>query len=103
MERCDRGEDSLSIPCIVFFEILYLVEKSRVSVGFVDVLHSVAGSLNFRVEPLCVPIIEACQRIPREAVKDPWDRIIAATAMHLGHPLITRDENLKDLGIETIW
>ena len=31
------------------------------------------------------------------------DRIIAATALHLGLPLITRDQRIQSAGIKTIW
>jgi predicted nucleic acid-binding protein len=31
------------------------------------------------------------------------DRIIAATAIHLGVPLVTRDRRLQSAGIQTIW
>jgi predicted nucleic acid-binding protein len=46
--------------------------------------------------------IEA-KRIPRNVVADMPDRIIAATALHLGLPLITRDRHLQSAGIQTIW
>jgi predicted nucleic acid-binding protein len=31
------------------------------------------------------------------------DRIIAATALNLGLPLVTRDRRLQAAGIQTIW
>jgi len=33
----------------------------------------------------------AFQRIPRDALGDPWDRFLSATAMALELPLVTRD------------
>ena len=41
--------------------------------------------------------------MPRDVVPDMPDRIIAATAVHLGLPLITRDERIRSAGIKTIW
>ena len=41
--------------------------------------------------------------IPRKKVPDPWDRLIAATAMHLNLPLISRDPALRNIGIEIVW
>ena len=96
-------EDYIFIPCIVFFELLYLVEKKRIAYGFDSFLTMVASSENYNVEPLCLPIIEKSRRIPREIVADPWDRLIAATSMHLSLPLITRDETLREIGLEIIW
>jgi predicted nucleic acid-binding protein len=45
----------------------------------------------------------ALKTVSRQAVPDMPDRIMAATALHKGLPLITRDSNLRSCGIETIW
>jgi len=95
--------DYIFIPCIVFFELLYLVEKKRIVSDFDSFITLVSSSENYNVEPLCLPIIETSKRIPRDKVTDPWDRLIAATSMHLSLPLITRDEALRDIGLEVIW
>lgn len=96
-------EDYIFIPCIVFFELLYLVEKKKIIYDFDAFLAVVSSSENYNVEPLCLPIIEKSRRIPREKVADPWDRLIAATSMHLSLPLITKDASLRDIGLEVIW
>jgi PIN domain nuclease of toxin-antitoxin system len=101
-ERVDTAQERVFIPCIVFFELLYLVEKNRIGVDFDSVVSMVSSSDNYDVEPLYLRIIEESRRIPMERVKDPWDRLIAATSMHLGLPLITRDRSLQAV-IETIW
>jgi predicted nucleic acid-binding protein len=31
------------------------------------------------------------------------DRLIAATAAELGHPLITKDERIQAAGVEVVW
>lgn len=31
------------------------------------------------------------------------DRIIAATTMHLGLPLVTRDQKIRAANVETVW
>ena len=41
--------------------------------------------------------------IPREDIPDMPDRIIAATALHLGVPLISRDSKIKLSKVKTIW
>jgi PIN domain nuclease of toxin-antitoxin system len=96
-------QDYIFIPCIVFFELLYLAEKKGIVPDFDSFLAMVFSSKNYNVEPLCLPIIEKSRRIPREKVADPWDRLIAATSMHLSLPLISRDESLKEVGLEVIW
>jgi len=96
-------EDYIFIPCIVFFELLYLVEKKKIISDLDAFFTVVSSSENYNVEPLCLPIIEKSQRIPREKVADPWDRLIAATSMHLSLPLITRDASLREIGLEVVW
>lgn len=102
-QKVDNFQDCIFIPCIVFFELLYLVEKKKIAVNFDSFLAMVSSSKNYRIEPLCLPIIEKSRRIPREKVTDPWDRLIAATSIYLNFPLITRDEALKEIGLEVIW
>ncbi len=102
-EDADAGQDHIFIPCIVFFELLYLVEKKKVAINFDSFVARVSSSRNYRVEPLCLPIIKKSRMIPREKIRDPWDRLIAATSLHLSFPLITRDESLKNIGLEIIW
>jgi len=63
----------------------------------------IRSSRNYRIEPICLPIIEESRRIPKEIVTDPWDRLIAATSIHLRVPLITRDESLRKIGLNVIW
>jgi len=102
-QKVDNFQDYIFIPYIVFFELLYLVEKKRIVADFDSFLAMISSAKNYRVEPLCLPIIEKSKRISRERVSDPWDRLIAATSMHLNFPLITRDETLREVGLEVIW
>jgi len=101
--KVDNGQDSVVIPCVVFFELLYLIEKKKLDIDLDDFIALVSMSGNYKVEPLCLPIIEISRRIPREKVSDPWDRLIAATSIHLSFPLITRDKTLKKIGLKVVW
>lgn len=102
-QKADEGEENIFIPCITFFELLYLTEKRKLAIDFENFVSMVSSATNYRVEPLCLPIIEQSRTIPREQVKDPWDRLIAATSLHLGFPLITRDSSLRKIGLKTVW
>ncbi|MFQ6009136.1 MAG: type II toxin-antitoxin system VapC family toxin [Candidatus Zixiibacteriota bacterium] len=102
-EKADVSDERVVIPCIVIFELLYLIEKGKVTVDFDSFVAMVSSSANYRIEPLCLPIIELTRRISRDIIKDPWDRLIAATAIHLKLPLITRDKTLRKVGISTVW
>jgi len=102
-QKVDNFRDYVFIPCIVFFELLYLIEKKKIVVDFDSFLVMVSSAKNYRIEPLCLPIIEKAKRISKERVPDPWDRLIAATSMHLNFPLITRDNALREIGLEVVW
>jgi PIN domain nuclease of toxin-antitoxin system len=101
--KADTASETIVIPCIVFFELVYLLEKQRVPVDFVSFTSTIESSSNYQIEPLCLPIIRTSHQIPREKVPDPWDRIIAATAIHRRLPLISRDSKLASLNLPVVW
>jgi predicted nucleic acid-binding protein len=56
--------------------------------------------------PLTQSIALTVRRVPREQVPDLPDlpdRVIAATALHLGVPLISRDRKTRLSNVTTIW
>jgi PIN domain nuclease of toxin-antitoxin system len=68
----------------------------------VGLLHDPSSPL--AAAPVTLEVAAAFQRIPRDALGDPWDRFISATAMALELPLITRDRKMTELDlVETIW
>ena len=93
------------ISAISLVEVVYLVERGRIATDafdrFVDELSQ--DSPAFTVIPLSYHIAERLRSVSRAAVPDMPDRIIAATALHLGLPLVTRDRRLREAGINTIW
>src|SRR3954471_4744598 len=52
---------------------------------------------------LSVDIVRVLPLIARSAVPDMPDRIIAATALHLNLPLLSKDRKIQVSGIQTIW
>lgn len=57
--------------------------------------------LDFR--RLSANAFEAIANIPREIVPEMPDRIIAATALYLNIPLVTKDSKIQAANIQTIW
>ncbi len=45
---------------------------------------------------------ERAARLPL-VLLDPWDRLLAAQAIEIGGVLVTRDESIAKLGVQTIW
>jgi len=98
----DESLAIIHISCISFLELVFLLEKKRVSIEFERFLRTFSESDCYKIEPVCLPIIEQVRKISRDDVNDPWDRIIAATSIHLQLPLISRDRKIGNLGIEVI-
>src|SRR5438094_3374693 len=93
------------ISAVSLVEVVYLVERGRIAA---DAFERFTGELSrdnpaFTVVPLDSQIANALRKISRNLVPDMPDRIIAATALHLGLPLVTRDRRLQSAGIQTIW
>lgn len=102
-ERTDAANEQSFVPCIALFELAYLIEKKRIVLDLESVVAALSSAENYRIEPMCIPVIQKSMEIPREKVADPWDRLIAATAIHLNVPLITRDKSLRGAGLEVLW
>jgi PIN domain nuclease of toxin-antitoxin system len=93
------------ISAVSLVEIVYLVERGRIAPDAFEKFAHELGQMNpaFTLVPLDFRVADALRAIPRELVPDMPDRIIAATALRLGLPLITRDRRLQAAGIPTIW
>ena len=95
----------VAISSISLVETAYLEEKRRIPAGtlqgLLDLLDSAEPSL--AEVPVTRRIITALLDVSRETVPDMPDRIIVATALTLGVPLISRDGKIRDSQIQTIW
>lgn len=93
------------ISAISLVEVVYLVERGRIASGAFEIFVTELSQENpaFTVVPLDSEVASALRKIPRDVVPDMPDRIIAATALHLDLPLITRDRRIQSAGIKTIW
>jgi PIN domain nuclease of toxin-antitoxin system len=90
---------------ISIVEICYLIEKGRFTVSLLDQLLADMHKVDSALEVIFVTddIALTLRKIPRDIVPDMPDRIIAATALEMGFPLVTRDHKIIASGIPTIW
>lgn len=86
-------------------ELTYLSERGRIPASAMTRLRQALDAHNgfMRVVPLTRAIADAVALVPRDAVPDMPDRIIAATALALSLPLITRDAKIRASAVQTIW
>ena len=105
-QAANHEDSSIYLSAISIVEIGYLVDKSRLPEVVWTRLNEAINDndTGIIVTPVDSEIGFAIRRIARASVPDMPDRIIAATALHLNLPLISRDEKiLKLTEIETIW
>jgi predicted nucleic acid-binding protein len=93
------------LPSISVIEFIYLTEKGRLPALARDRFEAALTEQDsgMRVVPLTLGIARDLARVPWKAVPDMPDRVIAATALHLGLPLISRDSRIQVPGLEVIW
>jgi PIN domain nuclease of toxin-antitoxin system len=96
---------SIAISSISLAEILYLIEKGRLDPRAYHELKVAISDRNHVLEEASFDseIVEAMRRVARQEVPDMPDRIVAATAAHLGVPVISRDRKISSSVIVTIW
>jgi len=105
IEDAVRDSRDVHVSAISLVETVYLVERRRLPSAALHRLRSALADPNsgLFIASVDADVAEALQKIPRDIVPDMPDRLIAATALHLGLPLITRDRRLQAAGIQTIW
>jgi PIN domain nuclease of toxin-antitoxin system len=95
----------IAISSVSLAEIVYLTEKGRIApavyrglrVALADPLHV------FREAALTMEIVEAMRQVLRIDLPDLPDRIVAATGLYFGVPVISRDGRIRSSKVQTIW
>ena len=97
--------DIIFLPSICLVELTYLVERGRVPSEALRRLrqHLDDAAAVMRLAPLDRSVADAVGLVPREQIPDMPDRIIAATALSMKLPLLTRDARIRASSVPTIW
>lgn len=104
----DKAEanGTIYVSAITIVELIYLSEKNKIPP---DVLALLRDALDdpttaFRLIEISREISDEVENILRQTVPEMPDRIIAATALHLNLPLVTKDHKIQALrNIQIIW
>jgi PIN domain nuclease of toxin-antitoxin system len=102
--RAEQQRDRIHVPIVCFFELAMLLERGRVksSISFNDWHDRVAQFPGLPIEPLVWEDSREAHGLA--ALVDPFDRLIAGTAIRLDAPLITGDARIRASGlVRTIW
>jgi PIN domain nuclease of toxin-antitoxin system len=100
----DAGYDIVLSP-ISLAGIVYLVEKNRLPASAYADLKIALADPEYVIEeaPFNGGVVEAMLKVSRSDVPDMPDRIVAATGIHLGVPVISRDGRIRSSSVNTIW
>jgi PIN domain nuclease of toxin-antitoxin system len=104
LENADVGRCSIYIPAIVLVELGETCHRERVmlSLAFKEWTRLAFASGKYREAELTAEVVYVAQRL--YAIAERSDRLIAATAVTLDLPLITRDPQIAAAaGVECLW
>jgi PIN domain nuclease of toxin-antitoxin system len=102
----NNTRSELLVASISIFEIATLERRGRLrfKIPASEWLAQVRRLPEYRIEPLTDDIAERAGQFGDTFPGDPADRMIAATALLRGVPLVTYDERLRETGhLTTIW
>jgi PIN domain nuclease of toxin-antitoxin system len=105
MDTADAGGDQIVISSTTFTEMVYLIEKRRIDPTALERVRSALDrSDSMMIEaPLDRDIMQGMRTLDRTEVPELSDRVLAATALHLGVPVISRDHKIRASTVSTVW
>lgn len=99
-------DGAIFVSVLSLIEIIYLVERKRVDKSLLHLLREAFDDATsaFTLVNVDRPITDHVEKIPRSEIPEMPDRIIAATALYLGLPIVTKDREIRSLKkLRTIW
>lgn len=104
IRRARRSGDGLAISDITLLELATLTAKGRIRLDISLESFLAEIETRFTVLPITGRVCVLALSLPEAYPKDPADRIIAATAMAEGLPLLTADREIRrSKALQTIW
>ncbi|MEG5036401.1 type II toxin-antitoxin system VapC family toxin [Microcoleus sp. AT3-D2] len=105
IEEIAAEGNQVAFSSITLAEIVYLSERGRINSTTLDLLlREVESDDALLVEiPFDRNIALTLRQVDRSQIPDLPDRIIAATALYLNVPVISRDRRIQLSSIDTIW
>jgi PIN domain nuclease of toxin-antitoxin system len=102
--RAERGEATIYVPALVLVEVAEAIRRGalRLDGGFSRWARALLASGGFVAADLTADVVLEADGL--YAIRERGDRLIAATAVHLECPLITRDPALARVpSLTTVW
>lgn len=105
-DSADQGTSRIYLATISIVEMTYLGERGKIPANLAaDTMSKFAGPAgSYVLLPLDAVVLDQVSAVTRTLVLDMPDRIIVATVLALGLPLISVDEVITRSGlVTTIW
>jgi PIN domain nuclease of toxin-antitoxin system len=95
----------IAVSTVSLAEVVYLIEKNRLPPSAYEELTEalVDPEHVFTEAVFTVSIVQAMRQVSRAEVPDMPDRIVAATAVYFGVPVISRDSRIRAASLKTLW
>ena len=104
IEQARSGDQGLAISGITLLEIAAAENKGRIKLNASLETFLSEIEIRFIVLPITGKICARAISLPAAYPKDPADRVIGATALVEGIPLVTADEQIRRAkALVTIW
>ncbi len=104
LDQVRAGRARVAVPTLCLFEVAQLEERGRISLGlpfehWCDLVERAEGVV---LQSLTRECVAEARALP--ALRDPFDRLIAGTAVALGVPLVTPDARIAQAGrVQIVW
>jgi PIN domain nuclease of toxin-antitoxin system len=104
-DRTAIAHRKIALAPISLAEVIYLIEKNRLPASAFDDLRNALANPNHVLEeaPFTTEVVVAMRQVPRTEVPDMPDRIVAATGVYFGVPVISRDGRIRASNVQTVW
>jgi PIN domain nuclease of toxin-antitoxin system len=105
IDQAVQQGQQIGIASISLVEIVYLSEKGRIDTQAPGRVFSALQNPSSVLSEISLnmSVVQALQQIPVSVVPEMPDRIIAATALYLQVPIISRDHKIQATSLTTIW
>jgi len=101
-DSADLCKTTIHIPAMVFAEMLYLTERQRITLSFLELENHLRHFRTYKESPMSFQIIKAARQITD--IPELHDRLISATARTVKLDLITNDPKIQaSKFVNTVW